>query len=655
MKKQKMHSGDGVHTAIAHIRDLFPGCVREALDPSEQTVRLKVDFDQLRRELGGHIVEGQQERYRLDWPGKKDALAHANAPVNKSLRPAIEKSINFDKTGNLFVEGENLDVIKLMQESYLGRIKLIYIDPPYNTGSDLIYKDNFRDDSTSYLIRSKQVDASGNRLVSNPETGGRFHSNWLSMIYARLRVARNLLSDDGAIAIHIDEHEYPNLEKVLAEIFGEGNNLGTIVWDKRNPKGDATRVAQQHEYVSLYAKNFQCFRQDANFKRPKANAQKILRKAERLIKKHKGVNVASREAFRKWLAAQKFSGGEKAYSFIDDNGDVYQSVSMAWPNGKLAPDEYFIPLVHPTTGKECPVPERGWRNPPKTMQSLLDKGEIIFGLDETTQPRRKYLLRDNLAENIGSVMYFGGSDVARFAQMNLVFDNPKPLAVARQIIEFFCSDDDIILDFFGGSATSAHAVMDLNAANGSNMRFMQVQLPEPISRDWVVRKTGCRTIAELGRERIRKAGRELLLGDCHPDWKQDVGFRTLVLDSPNMKEVVYRPDETKQSDMLELINNVKEGRSDEDLLFQVMTDWGMDLLVPIKSERLHDKMVFFVDDMSLVACFDVGVPEDLAKELARLRPSRMVFRDHGFVSDAAKTNIEQIFRQVSPNSVLTSL
>ena len=397
---------------IAKINQLFPGCVKEAQDKTTGASRLLVDFDQLRQELTDHLVEGPQERFRLEWPGKREALKQANSPVTKSLRPAREESVNFDSTKNLFIEGENLDALKLLQENYLGKVKLIYIDPPYNTGSDLIYNDSYRDDPSSYLTKSEQLDANGNRLVSNPETNGRFHSDWLSMMYPRLRIARNLLSEAGVIAIHIDEHEYSNLEAVLAELFGKNNNLGTIVWDKRNPKGDATRVAQQHEYISLYAKNYECFKQAVDFRRPKENAQAILNKAEALIRQKKGINADSRDAFRNWLAAQDFPGGEKAYSQIDDSGNVYRTVSMAWPNGKQAPEEYFIPLIHPKTGRACPVPRRGWRNPPKTMKALLEKGHVIFGVDEGTQPTRKYLLKDNLRENISSLMYFGGSDVS---------------------------------------------------------------------------------------------------------------------------------------------------------------------------------------------------------------------------------------------------
>ena len=655
MDKLKMHSPDLSQDNIAKIRELFPGCVTEARDKATGDVRLAVDFDQLRQELSDHLVEGPRERYRLDWPGKREALALANAPINKSLRPSRKESVDFDTTQNLFIEGDNLESTKLLRENYLGQIKMIYIDPPYNTGSDFIYEDDYCEDYSSYLTRSEQVDPSGNKLVSNLETNGRFHSDWLSMMYSRFRVARNLLSEDGVIAVHIDENEYANLEKLLTEIFGKKNNLGTIVWDKRNPKGDATRVAQQHEYISLYSKDYECFKNKVDFRRPKENAQLMLDKAATFIRQHGGINVASRGAFKKWLAAQEFSGGEKAYSLIDEYGDVYRTVSMAWPNKKKAPDEYFIPLVHPVTGQECPVPKRGWRNPPKTMKSLLDAGQIVFGVDEKTQPTRKYLLKENTKENISSIMYFGGSDDALFSQIGLEFDNPKPTQVARRIIQSVTSGKDIVLDFFAGSGTCGHAVIELNASRGSNLRFILVQLAEPISDSSVVARTGCRTIADLCKERIRRAGNRIADGDCHPDWNGDLGFRVLKLDTSNMKDVYYRPNELKQSDLIDTVDNVKEDRSVEDLLFQVLVDWGVDLTLPIRREILQDKTVFFVDDNALVACFDLGVTEDMVKELAGHKPLRAVFRDNGFVSDSFKINVEQVFKQMSPGTEVKSI
>ena len=518
MEKLKMHSPNLTQDNIARIRDLFPGCVTEAKG-EDGSVKLAVDFDQLRQELSDSIVEGPQERYQLNWPGKREALLTANAPIAKTLRPVrttknskgehIEESVNFDTTKNIFIEGDNLDALKLLQENYLGKIKMVYIDPPYNTGNDFVYADDFVDEVSEFFLRSNQVDREGNRLTANPETSGRFHSDWLSMMYSRLKLSRNLLRDDGLIVIHIDENEYPNLEKLLAEIYGEKNNLGTIVWDKRNPKGDATGVAQQHELICIYCKDREFFKTTCEFQRPKENAGKMLAKAKQILSKEGGVTEKARKEYKDWVNQQDLTGGEKAYNQIDDNGDVFRPVSMAWPNKKKAPEDYFIPLIHPVTGKECPVPERGWRNPPATMQELLKSGLIIFGPDEKTQPTRKYRLNDNLFENIPSLLYYGGSDDALLADLKIPFDTPKPVQVAKRLIQSICKNDDILIDFFAGSCTAAHALMLLNAEDGANRRFIMVQLPEECDEKSEAKKLGYSVVSEIGKNRIRRAAKKI--------------------------------------------------------------------------------------------------------------------------------------------------
>lgn len=653
MDKLKMHSPDLSQDNIAKIRELFPGCVTEARDEKTGKLRLAIDFDQLRQELTDHIVEGPQERYRLDWPGKREALALANAPIAKALRPCPEESLDFDTTKNLFIEGDNLEVLKLIQDTYLGQIKLIYIDPPYNTGKDFIYRDSFASDQVTQEIASGERSEEGARLVANPEGSGRFHSNWLSMMYCRLKIARNLLKDDGVIAIHIDENEYPNLEKLLSEVFGEKNNLGTIVWDKRNPKGEVVGVAQQHELISVYCKSKEYFKENCDLKRPKENASRIIEHAIKLLGSSARVTDEIRRKFREWISKQDFSGGEKAYCFIDDNGDVYRPVSMAAPDKPET--RSHRPLIHPHTGKPCPVPAKGWRFPDKSMDELVARGEVLFGEDETTQPNRKYLLKENMFENVPSLLYYGGSDDGLFTEMDITFDNPKPLAIAKKIIQPICTNSDLVLDFFAGASTAAHAVMQLNAEDGKRRQFIMVQLPEecpPASR---AAKAGLKTIADLSKERIRRAGKKILEGECHPDWNRDVGFRVLKVDTSNMKDVYYRPDELKQSDLLDMVDNVKEGRTAEDLLFQVLVDWGVDLTLPIRRETVQGKSVFFVDDNALVACFDRGITEDLVKELAGHEPLRVVFRDNGFVSDAVKINVTQIFRQLSPSTEVKAI
>ncbi|MCO0545359.1 site-specific DNA-methyltransferase [Escherichia coli] len=663
MEKLKMHSPNLTQDNIARIRDLFPGCVTEAKG-EDGSVKLAVDFDQLRQELSDSIVEGPQERYQLNWPGKREALLTANAPIAKTLRPVrttknskgehIEESVNFDTTKNIFIEGDNLDALKLLQENYLGKIKMVYIDPPYNTGNDFVYADDFVDEVSEFFLRSNQVDREGNRLTANPETSGRFHSDWLSMMYSRLKLSRNLLRDDGLIVIHIDENEYPNLEKLLAEIYGEKNNLGTIVWDKRNPKGDATGVAQQHELICIYCKDREFFKTTCEFQRPKENAGKMLAKAKQILSKEGGVTEKARKEYKDWVNQQDLTGGEKAYNQIDDNGDVFRPVSMAWPNKKKAPEDYFIPLIHPVTGKECPVPERGWRNPPATMQELLKSGLIIFGPDEKTQPTRKYRLNDNLFENIPSLLYYGGSDDALLADLKIPFDTPKPVQVAKRLIQSICKNDDILIDFFAGSCTAAHALMLLNAEDGANRRFIMVQLPEECDEKSEAKKLGYSVVSEIGKNRIRRAAKKIreefseILATRNTEL--DLGFRLLKVDTSNMADDYYSPDVLEKANLDLFVDNIKPDRTPEDLLFQVMLDWGVDLALPIAKQSIQGKDVFFVDGNVLTACFDASgsIDETFVKELAKLQPLRVVFRDAGFKNSAVKINVEQIFKLMSP-------
>jgi adenine-specific DNA-methyltransferase len=651
MENLKMHSPNFAEENIAKIEVMFPNCVTESKDENGN-LKKSIEFDLLRQELSTHIVEGPQERYQLNWPGKREALLTANAPIAKTLRPCREESVDFDTTENLFIEGDNLDVLKMLQESYLGKIKLIYIDPPYNTGKDFIYADNFVESTEEYLLVSGQKDEDGNRLVVNTDSNGRFHSDWLSMMYSRLKLSRNLLKDDGVIVIHIDENEYPNLEKVLSEIFGEENNLGTIVWDKRNPKGDSAGIAQQHELISFYCKNKDYFKNSCELKRPKENSKKMLDKVAQLINSEGGVTENVRAKYKEWLKKQDFSGGEKAYNLIDDKGRIYQSVSMAWPNKKKAPDAYFTPLIHPITKKECVVPDRGWRNPPSTMEELIKNDLILFGKDETTQPRRKYLLEENIYENVPSLLYYGASDDALLSELGVWFDTPKVVNVSKKLINPICNENDIVLDFFAGSATTAHAVMQLNANDESNLKFVMVQLPETCDEKSEAFKAGYKTIAEISKERIRRAGKKIKEENPEATKNLDIGFRVLKVDSSNMEDVYYTPDDTKQTVLFNNTDNIKKDRTSEDLLFQVLLDWGVDLTLPISKEAILDREVYFADGNALAACFvkDGGISEDLCKELAKREPLRVVFRDSGFADDSVKINVEQIFKLMSPHT-----
>ena len=487
---------------ISKIKQLFPEVFTEG----------KIDFEKLQQVLGNYI-ETDNERYNFTWHGKAKALWLSQTPSAGTLRPCKEESKNWDTTQNLYIEGDNLEVLKLLQKSYHGKVKMINIDPPYNTDGDFVYPDNFTDSIENYKKITRQVDDEGRPKTTNSETNGRYHTDWLNMMYPRLRLARNLLTDDGAILINIDEHELINLQKLLMEIFGESNDLGTIIWDKRNPKGDSKGISYQHEYIVLYAKNIERLFESSSLKRPKKNAEKILMKASIIFKKVNDVFTLyeANKEFLQWINSQSdFSGGEKAYNRIDNNGDVYRAVSMAWPNKKQAPSDYFIPLIHPATLKACPIPERGWRNPPSTMKELQNNGLILFGTDEKTQPTRKYLLKENMFENIPSLLYYGGSDVDLLNEMDIPFDTPKVVDICYEHINSFTDMNSILLDFFSGSASTAHAVMKLNAEDGGNRKFIMVQLPEPCKEDSEAFKANYKNICEIGKERIRRAGEKII-------------------------------------------------------------------------------------------------------------------------------------------------
>lgn len=511
-----MKTPDASDGNVEKIAALFPQCVAERLNKDGKP-ELAIDFDKLRDELSKDLLDGAEERYQFTWPDKRAASRLANEATDKTLRPDLDASVDFWNTKNLYIEGDNLDVLKVLRENYLGAIKMIYIDPPYNTGNDFVYNDDFAQSRDDFEATSGAFDEEGNQLIDpmqrNTESNGRFHTDWLNMIFPRLKVARDLLSDDGVILINMDENEILNLSKVCSEIFGESNHVGTIIWDKRNPKGDARGISYQHENIIIYAKDIGLFKEVCKLLRPKKNATNMLQKAKKLFSKintNYSLEMAN-EDFALWLSQQpSLSGGEKAYNRIDENGEVYQSVSMAWPNKKQAPDEYFIPLIHPVTGRECVVPPRGWRNPPKTMSELLAKRLIIFGPDERTQPRRKYLLSENMYENIPSLLYFGGSDVELLKSLDIPFDTPKVVDVCKEHIQSLTSKDSIILDFFSGSATTAHAVMQLNAEDGGKRKFIMVQLPEVTDEKSEARKAGYETICQIGEERIRRAGKHIM-------------------------------------------------------------------------------------------------------------------------------------------------
>lgn len=588
-----------------------------------------IDFDKLRLELGDDVDEGQ-ERYAFTWPGKADAIRQSQTVSTATLRPCVEKSRGRDgKDGsfdsdNIYIEGDNLEVLKLLQRGYHGKVKMIYIDPPYNTGHDFVYHDSFGNTIENY---KRQTGLTGQ---SSADTSGRYHSDWCSMMYPRLKLARELLSDEGIILINIDENEYVNLQNIMREVFGEQNDLGTIVWDKRNPKGDSTGIAMQHEYIVAYSKQKNFIADKHTLQRPKKNAESMLAKARSLYGKISptySLEDANRE-YKAWIKTKtELTGGEKAYSNIDEQGRVYQPVSMAWPNKKKAPDDYFVPLIHPITGKPCPVPPRGWRNPSSTMQDLLDKGLILFGTDESTQPRRKYLLDENMMENIPSLLYNGSSDTAMLERMGTPFDTPKVTAVCQEHIQALTSDDDIILDFFSGSATTAHATMAANAADGASRRFIQVQLPELCPSGSEPKSMGFDNLCEIGQKRIREAG--AVTQEC-----SDIGFRVFILEDSGINKP--KPGEL-------LLNMVKPERSELDIVFEMMLKWGLELTLPVEKSDAAGYPIWSVACDELVCCMSKGLSIEALEAVAGMEPRRVLILD-SVLDDTLKLNAVQIFK-----------
>lgn len=649
MDKLKMHSPNLTQDNITRIRDLFPGCVTEAKG-EDGNVKLAVDFDQLRQELADSIVEGPQERYHLNWPGKREALLTANAPIAKTLRPVREDSVDFDTTKNLFIEGDNLDALKLLQETYLGKVKMIYIDPPYNTGKDFIYEDDFAEDAGEYLRRSNQVDEEGNRLAANTVANGRFHSDWLTMIYARLRLARNLLAEDGVIFVSIDDNEVDNLRKICGEIFGEGNFIAQIVWEGAN-KNDAKQVGVSHEYALVYAKNRNVVPREWSIR--KEGVDEALAEVARL----KGVYGAdykqASQDLAGWFRSMKAKPvfGLRRFRYIDARG-AYKEDDPTAPGGRR------FQLVNPKTDEPIPLRRnRGWSFDQSEFNRLVEEGRVSF-ITPTSVMIRRYL-HETDALTPPSVFY----QPARSASERLasllgpgIFDFPKDETVIAKFIEMATTgadDDCIVMDFFAGSATTAHAVFQLNGEDGKHRRFVLVQLPEPCSSTSAATRTGYQTIADVSKERIRRAASAVRA----QEWKGDGGFRVLKIDTSNMADVYYSPDALDKANLDLFVENIKPDRTAEDLLFQVMLDWGVDLALPIEKKAVQGKDVFFVDGDALAACFDAhgGIDEAFVKELATHKPLRVVFRDAGFKDSAVKINVEQVFKLLSPSTEVKSI
>ena len=650
MDKLQMQSKNLVDENIEFIAKRFPNCVTEALDEEGKLTKL-VDFDMLKQELSHVVIDGDKERYTMTWPDKKQAILTANAPIAKTLRPCREESVDFDHTQNLYIEGDNLDVLKLLRETYLGKIKMIYIDPPYNTGNDFVYNDDFAVDTEEYLERSNQVDEQGNRMVVNNDSNGRFHTDWLNMIYPRLKLAKDLLTDDGVIFISIDDNELANLKKVCDEIFGT-NFEGNLIWKtKTAAKGVPTKnmLVTNHDYILVYSKNKEF----------------------------------------------KFAGEVRDLSDFKNPDNDPRGLWKA-DNMKSTISTNYFTIKDPETGNEY---TKNWAFSKDRIEKMILENKIIWPQDKNGTPRQKRFLREMTNETTPLRTLIGEfqSETAtnrlkKIFNETKIFDFTKPIDLIKLLIKQATTKEDTVLDFFSGSATTADAAMQLNAEDGGKRKFIMVQLPEVCDEKSEAYKAGYKNICEIGKERIRRAGQKikeeiekssLIFGknakkpleptvetklalqmayekidDPNDRFEQladkkipDVGFRDLKLDSSCMKDVYYSPDKTTQDLLTQFEDNIKEDRTPEDLLFQVMLDMGVMLSSEIKSLEINGKKVFNVNDGDLVCCFDKNIDDEVVTAIAKMQPLYAVFRDASMSTDSVAVNFDQIFETYSPTTI----
>lgn len=658
MNKLKMQTTNIVDENIKKIGELFPNCLTETLDENGHP-QMAIDFDQLRQELSKSIVEGPEERYQFTWPDKRNAIRLANAPTTDTLRPCREESVDFDNTQNLYIEGDNLEVLKLLRQNYLGKVKMIYIDPPYNTGKDFLYNDDFKVEQENYLQNSGQVNEEGQIMFVNQETNGRYHTDWLNMIYPRLKVAKDLLTKDGVIFISIDEHEVDNLKKICQEIFGTQTYVGTLVLQTATDNNPG-QVKIEHEYILCLCRDK---KMSGYWYAEKEETKLIQEKYEELKSKY-GFDIDTIQLeLRAWIKKNKEKlKGITHYDNVDSHG-VFHDGDIA--NTVFGGYEYDI--IHPKTGKVCKMPEKGYRFPEDTMVQMLKDDDIMFGEDEKTLPKPKIRLED-VKDMLRSVIYEDGrSSTKHFESLMArdIFQNPKSETILSRLINFICKDGDVILDFFSGSGTTAEAVM-LSELKGVNLRFILVQLKENL--DETIKTATSKgkktiqnaikfldsigkphTIPEIGKERIRRAGKKIKEQGPHTTQDLDTGFRVLKLDSSNMRDVFYTPEAFTQQDLFE--DNIKGDRTEEDLLFQIMIELGIELSAKIEKTSIAGKTVWSVNGGYLMACFDEGVNESTIKEVAQQKPFYFVMRDSSLATDNVADNFEQIWSEYSNDTV----
>lgn len=621
MNKLRMESPDMTAQNIDRIAALFPNCITEMLDeerstPEKKVYKRAVNFELLKQMLSPDVVDGD-EAYEFTWVGKKAAIVEANKPIRKTLRPCVAESKDWDNTENLYIEGDNLEVLKLLQESYLGKVKMIYIDPPYNTGNDFIYADDFKMESEEWKVESGEWSEEGDRLFKNTDTNGRFHSDWCSMIYSRLMLARNLLTDDGVIFISIDDNEVDNLRKICSEVFGATNFIATYLKQSKVGGGsDSKFVVKEHEYCLVYAKNINL------------TAEMFIEHNEEYLKRYKEID-------------------EKGRFFWD---------TFARPGLKN-------PIHYDIIAPDGTVLNYGWIHGKERFEQEQKEGivRIVKKKDGSWSVQFKQYLNLSGKKPRSMTMDFGGSiegknEVGSVFESEKTFSYPKSTKFIKTLLSTIDCKDSLILDFFSGSATTAHAVMQLNAEDGGHRKFIMVQLPEKCDEKSEAYKAGYKNICEIGKERIRRAGERILKEQLannnstlnSPNSKLDIGFRVLKLDYTNMKDVYYAPCDYNQDFLHQLESNIKDDRTDLDLLFGCLIEWGLPLSLPYKSEQLGGCTVHTYNDGDLIACFDANVPESVVKEIAQRKPLRAVFRDSGFESSPEKINVFEIFKLYMP-------
>lgn len=625
MDKLRMQSSNGVEDNITKIAQLFPDCVTETVDERSGQPKHLIDFEKLKQNLSDSVMSERAERYQFTWPDKSKAILLANSPINATLRPCREDSVDFDNTQNLYIEGDNLDVLKCLKETYLHKVKMIYIDPPYNTGNDFVYEDDFAQSSEEYLANSGQFDEQGNRMFTNAESNGRFHTDWLNMIYPRLKVARDLLTDDGVIFISIDDNEEKNLRNICDEIFGAENRIETIVWKNKYGAGAYTvGFISVHEYVLCYSKK-------------------------------KISNITS----------ELDEEGQAVYSKKDEKYAIrggYMTQPLMTNSLGNRPN-----LMYPIEYKGVSIyPRKQWVWSQERLQNAINNNEVEFNLqkDGTYSVRSKAYLRDEngkmrrgkpLSLMTGPFNQEGTKEIRSLFEGKSIFDFTKPTQLIKKFLSLQINDSDdtdfIVLDYFSGSATTAHAVMQLNSEDGGNRKFIMVQLPEKTDEKSEAFKAGYKNICEIGKERIRRAGKKIKEESPLTTQDLDTGFRVLKLDSTNMQDIYYSPKDISQADLFSQVDNVKPDRTGEDLLFQVMLELGATLDSKIETTTVAGKTIYNVAEGYLVACFDPDVTDDVVKAIAQMQPAYAVLRDTSLKDDSTATNFEQIFKTYSPDTV----